>query len=735
MQFDDRFKVSVLVPTYNRANVIGRSIDSVLAQTFSDYEIIIVDDGSSDNTEDVVRQYVNKMPDRIKYVRLNKNNGAAAARNAGAKQATGYYLAFLDDDDEWHPDKLEIQLRPMLDDDSVDLTFSCMARYQGEELLYVVNGGIKWEKIRDNFLQKQLFDNYIGTPSMIIKRRSFLDMGGFNEDLGSMEDWEFAIRAAIRLHIDFVPATLMDVHVSEHSLTHNIDSYVDAWIFIFTNYVDYAKDRDAYTAQMFKQLVNIMDYICNTLFISKLYVPGLTDKIKSALCRTVVPLESTVDHYLKNARFTEREKESTKYVLSILIPIYNADKYLKECLDSILAESVGSMEIICINDGSTDDSPQILDEYSKKDNRIRVINKKNTGYGDSLNVGLREAKGCYIGILESDDTVVPGIIRKLFSKALATNADVVKGNYYVCNSLTGKKHIHGNFNSHKYDEIIDVQSDISLVYTAPSIWSGIYKRSFLDDNDIKFMSTPGASYQDTSFAFKVWSSAKTAYLVKEPVINYRVDSTGSSSNETKKIFDIFAETDEMDRFAVNRPEIRPVLEKVKFISFRWTLDRLSKEGKQLFIQKLSLELKRASSAGVLNRELWNDFEWELINSIAFNPERVTEWIRRENTVENYDNSNLIHIANSVKGIHPLYIFGAGIIGHRVKEKLLQYGITPDAYVVINKDDVEDADDLPVYEATAIDRDSLIIIGVEKKYYDEVISYLQSLNIHGYIELD
>ena len=94
-------------------------------------------------------------------------------------------------------------------------------------------------------------------------------------------------------------------------------------------------------------------------------------------------------------------------VLSLLVPIYNVERYLRECLDSAVAQTLEDIEIICINDGSTDNSPAIICEYMQRDARVKMIDKANSGYGDSMNRGLEMARGKYVGILESDDFMVP----------------------------------------------------------------------------------------------------------------------------------------------------------------------------------------------------------------------------------------------------------------------------------------------------------------------------------------
>lgn len=117
--------------------------------------------------------------------------------------------------------------------------------------------------------------------------------------------------------------------------------------------------------------------------------------------------------------------------ISLLIPIYNVESYLAECLDSALAQTFTDIEIICIDDGSTDSSPEILARYAAKDPRIRVITKANSGYGDSMNQGLAAARGTYIAILESDDIFEPDALEHLYNLATNNNVPVAKADFWL----------------------------------------------------------------------------------------------------------------------------------------------------------------------------------------------------------------------------------------------------------------------------------------------------------------
>ena len=115
--------------------------------------------------------------------------------------------------------------------------------------------------------------------------------------------------------------------------------------------------------------------------------------------------------------------------VSIVIPIYNVEQYLRECLESVVNQTLKEIEIICVNDGSTDSSPEILKEYAEKDNRIKVISKPNSGYGHTMNVGIDAAIGEYIGIVESDDYVKLDMYETLYNIAKKNDLDVVRADF------------------------------------------------------------------------------------------------------------------------------------------------------------------------------------------------------------------------------------------------------------------------------------------------------------------
>ena len=295
--------------------------------------------------------------------------------------------------------------------------------------------------------------------------------------------------------------------------------------------------------------------------------------------------------------------------VSILVPIYNVEKYLHQCVDSILAQTLTDIEIILLNDGSTDNCPQICDEYAKKDKRIKVVHKKNSGYGATMNLGLEQATGEYIGILESDDWAEPNMWEKLYNYAKKNDVDVVKSNfYYYWSKPTEKNELASVLPSEDINKVINPQKNQGIFWCAPSIWAAIYKNELIKKNKIKFLETPDASYQDTGFNFKIWASAEKVWLTNEAFLHYRQDNENSSINSKAKVFCVNDEFAEIEKFCKTNELIHllPLAQRLKYGSYIWNYKRLVYPLNFNFIMRMSKEFKKAKQENLIRKELFLD---------------------------------------------------------------------------------------------------------------------------------
>lgn len=316
--------------------------------------------------------------------------------------------------------------------------------------------------------------------------------------------------------------------------------------------------------------------------------------------------------------------------VSVLIPIYNVEKYLTECLSSLCNQTFSDFEAICINDGSTDGSREIIQTFLDNDSRFKVIDKENSGYGASMNQGLQMAIGDYVGILESDDFYEIDALEKLYGAAQQNDADVVKADFNLYWSTPTKRFERFNW-VRKGEEGLSAPFDsIQVFYRKPSIWSAIYKRVFLEENNISFLETPGASYQDAGFNFKVWSSADRIVLLDEVVLAYRQDNESSSVNSPGKVYCVCDEYEEMYRFIEGKPtksKLVPVLVKMQYDSYMWNYDRLTEPLKKEFVVKMSEDFKEQDDLGLTDYELFEpwkkaDRKFIIENPLGFHESKV-----------------------------------------------------------------------------------------------------------------
>lgn len=312
--------------------------------------------------------------------------------------------------------------------------------------------------------------------------------------------------------------------------------------------------------------------------------------------------------------------ESAEPKITVLVPTYNVERYLPQCLDALCAQTLRDIEIICINDGATDGSPSILRSYAAKDQRIRIIDKPNSGYGASLNRGIAEAKGEYIGIVEPDDFPDKRMFKKLYKAAKRANADVAKCNFF--NYFDGADHVWYNFAKRECGKPFNPASKPNIICSIPAIWTGLYRRSFLEHEGICFRETPGAAFQDTGFTMKVWFAAETAVLVGNPLLHYRMDNPGSSSRTTDKVFTVCDELSSAEEFLRARPQRReaflPWFAVDKWGKYRWNYERIAPSEHQAFAQRMLEEYRALQSAGELDMALFDESSATALRSLLEN---------------------------------------------------------------------------------------------------------------------
>lgn len=223
--------------------------------------------------------------------------------------------------------------------------------------------------------------------------------------------------------------------------------------------------------------------------------------------------------------------------VSIIVPVCNVEMYLEQCLKSALEQTLEDLEVLCIDDGSTDRSSDILDKMQKEDSRIRVVHKENTGYGHTMNIGLDMAKGEYIVFLESDDFILSNMCRRMYEICEQHEVEIVKANYikfFEKNGEICKRYINTT-TAENYHRVLDATQRDIMFSSERFTWLCMYRRDFLNKYHIRHNETPGASFQDNGFWFQTMMYCQKMYFLDEAFYMYRQDNPNSSINNGKKI--------------------------------------------------------------------------------------------------------------------------------------------------------------------------------------------------------
>lgn len=225
-------------------------------------------------------------------------------------------------------------------------------------------------------------------------------------------------------------------------------------------------------------------------------------------------------------------------LVSIIVPVYNVEKYLRECLDSIINQTLKEIEIIVIDDGSTDSSPTIIDEYAKKDSRIISIHQKNKGYSYTINKGIKLAQGKYIGIVESDDFIDSNMYKSLLDLGLKYDADIIKGGFYKYNSfLPENKQKEYFFCPSEVDlrnapqKAFTLEEWPKIIALHSSIWSSLYSSTLI--KHCKVPESTGASYQDLPFMLTLMCAASRIAVDKTGYYYWRNEPNQQHSTSVK----------------------------------------------------------------------------------------------------------------------------------------------------------------------------------------------------------
>lgn len=422
--------------------------------------------------------------------------------------------------------------------------------------------------------------------------------------------------------------------------------------------------------------------------------------------------------------------------ISIVVPVYNVESYLDECISSICQQTLQDIEIICVNDGSTDNGLAILQKYAESDSRIKIIDKSNTGYGHSMNLGLDAASGEYFAIVESDDWIPEDMMQTLYEYAQLNEVDFIKADFYrfVHQADGTVRKIYNHLASEEYYNRVFCPSDevISFKFIM-NIWSGIYRMNFIKDNGIRFNETPGASFQDNGFWFQTFALAKRAYFLDKALYMNRRDNPLSSVNNREKVYVACQEYDYvrdwvMKKLGGNKRYLYLCAEG-RIRNYLFTIDRIADEFKPDFYKRFKADYDRMVEAGEVAPTTFSDSWKRRVFPIVEDPTKACE-------------RDIAYKNKYMQWISPysdIIIYGAGKYARKAFSRLCEIGQRNRiAYFVVTErgKNPEQIFDVPVVEVSQLSdrfkKDAFVIPAASDTVYDEVVSIIKQQGFEHYM---
>ena len=568
--------ISVIVPIYNAEDYLHFCLNSILKQSYQDLEILCIENNSSDSSLDIV-EYFSKKDERVSIIKNDSKKSIGYCRNQGLDVANGKYVFFLECDD-WLSFNAFEELIESIESKNLDLILFKYIKYDEEnkEFCLEIDNGLEHfqnfeNKVFNHFdLDKTCLFEMTRVPWNKFYRKSFLDDNNLrfiNEDLSYVDDIFFYKSFLLADRISFINKNFYNYRELDN-ITKNLNKeqvLLDN-IFSSTKLLDvFLEDKGIYT--YYKQV------LLNNIFVSLLYeqFKDIKKKYKSIFHFEIKKVflrfikennlfddiqETIVENILNEFEFSDICDFNPNPSVSVIIPVYNVEEYLEKCLESIVNQSLEDMEIICIDDGSTDNSLNILNDFAMKDKRIKIISQDHCGVGCAKNVGLDYANGDLIFFIDSDDFIPLHSLETAYKNIILNLSDLV---IFKVARFDNDKFIY-SLPGFPIDELFDVDfNDFTFDYNSVkdfvlnasfATWLKAYKKEFLDKfPDLKF--PVGVAYEDVIFHVKCFVYATKMSFCPEFLYYYRLSNPNSIIHTKSNTFDIFKVCDDVESFLIS----------------------------------------------------------------------------------------------------------------------------------------------------------------------------------------
>lgn len=540
-------KVSLIIPVYNTEKFIRRALNSACMQTYKDMEIIVVDDGSTDDSGCICDEY-EKNYKNIRVIH-SKNCGSSAARNLGLDAVTGEYIMFMDSDDYFDDDAVEKAVMA-IEEKKADLVyFFAIKEDEAGKALYNIDfkrESYSFSNDEDRF--KYIVGDFVNYRNgwevcFRVYRAQLLNKYNirFSKEHKFAEDLEFTLRYVMCCdRIEGIDERIYHYTTNQNSVMSEHLKDMSRSVLTIT---DIAKSVYEFAIDTKKQYIadnyHFIYYLLYEWQMREFARVNGYEKAKS--------LSLEFDKNSFHVKCMEQYKEGFRILLdrygnvsgytSVIVPVYNIKPYIDKCIESVLRQSCGRLQIILVDDGATDGSGISCDEWAKKDYRIEVIHKKNGGLSDARNAGIAVASGQYTYFLDGDDYIDDNLITVVVGAIEKNQADMCT--FRARQIVDGKECDYGNFFEYGKcyfntdEDRFKFLYDKYLIYKLGwEAWKSLFVTDIIKNNNLTFISEREIFAEDMLFSTCYLLYANNIMCITDILYNY-ISRQGSLMNEKK----------------------------------------------------------------------------------------------------------------------------------------------------------------------------------------------------------
>ena len=574
---EENFLISIVIPVYNAEKYLGGCLNSIQNQTYKNFEVILVNDGSIDHSETICKEFV-EVDTRFRYF-LKVNGGASSARNFGLDHVTGDFITFIDADDWVDENHLEVLINNIKENNS-DMAVSSIKKFDNvSRFKFRVYSNQEKYLLNYNKLNREEFlvilpklihasNSYKIAVSKLFKKELVSDVR-FDESIIYGEDLEFFFKLYVNINsISYVDEVTYIYRLHDESSSSKFGQlHMEQELAIYKKMYEKIEELDLPTIHYYTTISDLLefrrDYLENRVLFNE---------------------------YLKFLEIKERSVTYPKDLISVIVPIYNVSPYLRLCLESIEKQTYQHFEVLLINDGSRDNSKDICLEFVERDKRFKFIEQQNAGLSAARNTGILNAKGEFLTFIDGDDFIESNYLEELYGTALKNNSEIVVGSYKRFNEEDNNYYIHvfDYWEEHYLNrELINNIAQIERRgIEFETSWGTLFHRRLFEN--VRF--PVGKNIEDTRTNYKLYmESCKTSYIHKDLYI-YRIRKGSLINSITESLL-----TDVLEA----------LLERIAVLSLSG-IDIT--EEKEMLKIRLNTRSQQAIEAGLENTEIYRRYK-------------------------------------------------------------------------------------------------------------------------------